>query len=100
MIVENDLNLIADSDRHLLDAYSSTVTGVVKRIAQSVTHINVEKRVPHPRSKEMVEQPASGSGFVISSDGFIVTNHHVVEGASTIKVAFADQSEYSATLVG
>ncbi|MGN1003483.1 MAG: S1C family serine protease, partial [Oscillospiraceae bacterium] len=39
-------------------------------------------------------------GFVISSDGYIVTNYHVIEGASTIKVTFYDGTEYSATLVG
>ncbi|MGM9607614.1 MAG: S1C family serine protease [Oscillospiraceae bacterium] len=43
---------------------------------------------------------AAGSGFVISSDGYIVTNYHVIEGASTIKVTFYDGTEYSATLIG
>ena len=43
---------------------------------------------------------AAGSGFVISSDGYIVTNYHVIEGASTIKVTFYDGTEYEATLVG
>ena len=43
---------------------------------------------------------AAGSGFVVSSDGYIVTNYHVIEGAHTIKVTFYDGSEYNATLVG
>ena len=43
---------------------------------------------------------AAGSGFVISSDGYIVTNYHVIEGAHTIKVTFYDGTEYKATLVG
>ena len=43
---------------------------------------------------------AAGSGFVISSDGYIVTNYHVIEGAHTIKVTFYDGTEYGATLVG
>ncbi len=43
---------------------------------------------------------AAGSGFVISSDGYIVTNYHVIEGAHTIKVTFCDGAEYEATLVG
>ena len=43
---------------------------------------------------------AAGSGFVISSDGYIVTNYHVIEGASTIKVTFYDGTQYDATLVG
>ena len=43
---------------------------------------------------------AAGSGFVISSDGYVVTNYHVIEGAHTIKVTFCDGAEYDATLVG
>ena len=43
---------------------------------------------------------AAGSGFVISSDGYIVTNYHVIKGAHTIKVTFYDGTEYKATLVG
>ena len=43
---------------------------------------------------------AAGSGFVISSDGYIVTNYHVIEGASTIKVTFYDGTEYDAKLIG
>ena len=43
---------------------------------------------------------AAGSGFVISADGYIVTNYHVIEGAHTIKVTFQDGTEYDAALVG
>ena len=42
----------------------------------------------------------SGSGFVISEDGYIVTNYHVVEGASNITVTFTDGTSYDATFVG
>lgn len=41
-----------------------------------------------------------GSGFVISDDGYILTNHHVVENADEIEVLFADRQEYTATVVG
>jgi S1-C subfamily serine protease len=92
--------LISDRDRQLLDAYSTMVTGVVKHAAQSVTHIHIEKEATQSRSRGVPEQHASGSGFVISSDGFIVTNNHVIENSRSIKVAFADQSEYSADLIG
>ncbi len=43
---------------------------------------------------------ASGSGFVLTSDGYIVTNYHVVEGADKIKVTTYDDTSYDATLVG
>jgi serine protease Do len=45
-------------------------------------------------------RPSLGSGFIINSTGFIVTNNHVVEGATEIKVTLATQEEFDATLVG
>lgn len=41
-----------------------------------------------------------GSGFVITEDGYIVTNHHVIENANKIEVVFYDDTKYEATLVG
>lgn len=52
-----------------------------------------------PDSDEMVEQ-GSGSGIIISSDGYIVTNQHVIEDATEITVILNTGSEYTATLVG
>ena len=41
-----------------------------------------------------------GSGFVISDDGYILTNHHVIDAADEIVVRFSDRREFSATIVG
>jgi S1-C subfamily serine protease len=60
----------------------------------------VAKKVQHPRTKKIEEQSGSGSGFVISTDGFIVTNNHVIDDAISIKTGFADGIESNATLVG
>jgi serine protease Do len=49
---------------------------------------------------QTVNLPSAGSGFVISSDGYIVTNNHVVEGASTIKIQMSDGKSYDAEVVG
>ena len=49
---------------------------------------------------QVVQTAASGSGFVISQDGYIVTNYHVIEDASKITVTFVDGKSYDATLVG
>lgn len=46
------------------------------------------------------ETPVIGSGFVITEDGYLVTNHHVIENASEIKVVFYDGKEVEAVLVG
>ena len=48
----------------------------------------------------MVQGAAAGSGFVISSDGYIVTNYHVIKDATSIRVAFVDGQTYDAKLVG
>ena len=93
-------NLIASTDKQLLDSYSTTVIGVVKNGAQAVVHIKVIRRVQHPQTRRIIEQPGSGSGFVISTDGYIVTNNHVIENALSIKAAFADGIELNATLIG
>ena len=43
---------------------------------------------------------STGSGFILSEDGYVVTNHHVVEGGTELTVVTADNKEYKATLVG
>lgn len=93
------LNLAATNDSQLLDAYSSTVTGVVKYVAQAVVHIKVLKNIKDPQNKVKV-QAAFGSGFVISSDGYIVTNNHVIEETQSILVIFTDGKEHHAQLIG
>ena len=50
----------------------------------------MEKYVTDKRTNRKILAPASGSGFIISSDGFVVTNHHVIEDAKSIKIAFSD----------
>ena len=82
-------NLISSDDNNLLDTYSSIVTGVVKKTARAVAHLKIVKTIQDPRIKEKTAQIGSGSGFVISSDGYIVTNNHVIEDANIIIVVFS-----------
>ena len=53
---------------------------------------------PSPQEEERPQ--ALGSGFVISADGYIVTNNHVIEQANEIKVKFQDETELEAKLIG
>ncbi|HEY4061965.1 MAG TPA: trypsin-like peptidase domain-containing protein [Puia sp.] len=95
------------TDAALLDSYSRTITGIVGQVAESVVHIQVMKPVEEGqrpaggrpgRSEHLA--PASGSGFIISTDGFVVTNNHVIENARGIKVSLADGRTVSAILKG
>ena len=49
---------------------------------------------------QTTETASSGSGFIISEDGYIVTNYHVIKGAKTLTVIMNNEDEYSATVVG
>lgn len=88
------------NDAGLLDAYSKTVTGVVGTVAESVVHIEVQRKVTDRRAPERKTQGGTGSGFIISSDGFIITNNHVIEKAESIRVSFVDGRKVNAEIKG
>jgi S1-C subfamily serine protease len=88
------------SDSNLLDAYSNTVSSVAQTSGEAVVHIIVQKEAIHPQTKQKQLLPGSGTGFIISTDGYIVTNHHVVENARSIKVVLTSGTEVNAQLRG
>jgi len=86
------------SDDALLDAYSASVTTAVEKASPSVVNIEIRQQLAH--RGRTGEAGGSGSGFILSRDGFILTNSHVVHGASSIQVTLADGREYPGTLIG
>jgi S1-C subfamily serine protease len=82
----------------LLDAYSQAVTRAVELVAQSVVRIEVTKTQQTFRGSR--EGVGSGSGFVISPDGLVMTNSHVVHGATKIEVVLADGRRPDVMLIG
>ena len=82
--------MIDDRDREALDAYSSAVTHVVQQVLPSVASLRVRSRLGD----------GAGSASVLTSDGFLLTSAHVVEGGTTVSAAFSDGSEVTADVVG
>jgi S1-C subfamily serine protease len=81
-------------DEELLDAYSSAVVGVVEAVSPSVVHVQVRG------SRQGRAAQGSGSGTILSPDGIVLTNNHVVEGASAIELALTDARRFPARVLG
>jgi S1-C subfamily serine protease len=89
-------------DDKLLDAYSRAVVGAVERVGRSVVKIDVRERAGVARRSRGAPDgaAASGSGFVFTPDGLILTNSHVVHGAQAAMVTVPDGRELEADVVG
>ncbi len=87
-----------ENDDALLDAYSNAVVAASDRVSPAVVHVEVAQA---PRSAEgEAPRRGTGSGFVFTPDGLILTNSHVVHGARSIKASFSDGASSDADLVG
>ena len=95
----NGTYLSDPTDDQLLDAYSHAVIESAEKVSPSVVYIQVTSKRLDRRQVER-EASGSGSGFVFTPDGFILTNSHVVHGATNIEVALMDGRRYQAQLIG
>ncbi len=62
---------------------------------------NIPRQKPQPHSRQPEEQPRGvGSGFILSTDGMVMTNAHVVDGADEVMVTLTDKREFKAKIIG
>lgn len=83
-------------EQSLLDAYSQAVISVADRVGPAVVSIDVK----HKASRGGNGREGAGSGVIIAPDGYVLTNNHVVEGATDIEVGLTNGDSYRAELVG
>src|SRR5882757_5977936 len=102
-LVADELNLSGDAgfpsettsnEQPLFDAYSQAVVDVVDRVGPAVV------RVETPPDRDKRQRGGTGSGVVISPDGLVLTNSHVVQGASSVHLALADARTVKARVLG
>jgi serine protease Do len=122
----NHIPVLADTSRVAETGQLVTFAPVLKRAIPAVVNISSSKvvkeqgeeggqglfndpffrqffggRMPQGQLQPRSQRATSlGSGVVVSPDGYILTNNHVVEGATDVKVSFADKEEYPAKIVG
>ena len=84
-----------ETGRDALDAYSQVVTSVAERLTPSVAALQVPRRVRGGRSAM-----GSGSGVIITPDGYLLTSAHVVDGATQVTAVLTDGRELPTEVVG
>lgn len=88
----------APDEGAIFDAYSAAVVNASEKVSPSVVKIEVEH--PGRRGRRPQNQAGSGSGFIFTPDGFILTNSHVVHGAAGINAVMQNGGRFQADLVG
>ncbi len=86
----------SNPDSDLLDAYSRAVVNVVDTVGPAVVSISLGWRL----RENGMEKGGAGSGVIITPDGYILTNSHVVHNATKIEVHLSDRRNYEAILIG
>jgi S1-C subfamily serine protease len=80
-------------DHTLLDSYSRAVTDVADRLGPTVVKLDIWRR-------DKAQRAGSGSGVIVAPDGLVLTNSHVVGGATNVEIATVDGRTLKARVVG
>lgn len=87
-------------ESEVFDAYSKAVILAADTISPAVVNIEVKPRASAPEVPSRAHPHATGSGFIFTPDGYILTNSHVVHGAGRVDVTVSDGRRMRADLIG
>jgi len=90
----------SSSSTTIVTSEEQAIENAVKIVSPAVVQINITSVSQNPFGLSSGTQEGLGSGFIITSDGYILTNNHVVEGATKITVMLKDGREFSGQVVG
>jgi S1-C subfamily serine protease len=88
------------AESEIFDAYSQAVIQAADKISPAVVNIEVTPRGSRSSEPSQGQPHATGSGFIFTPDGYILTNSHVVHGAGRVEVAVSDGRRMRADLIG
>lgn len=97
---DTEIHKTNSDESELFDAYSTAVVNASERVSPSVVKIEVEHKTRGRNNRRPQNQTGSGSGFIFTPDGFLLTNSHVVHGAAGINVVMQNGGHYAADLIG
>src|SRR5262245_40800812 len=100
-IGQSPIEPLRPSDGDLFDSYSRAVSSVAKQVSPAVVQIDVRERARSRRNAAAGERSeGSGSGFLFTPDGFLITNSHVVSRATRLEVTLSDGQRLAGQVVG
>src|SRR5438046_10385677 len=91
--------LVPPREEEPLDAYSRAVTGAAEKVGPAVVSVEVRHKVER-RGRPARDVPGTGSGFVFTPEGFVLTNSHVVHADTRLEVTLADGRPVAAQHMG
>ena len=91
---------VVKNESEILDAYSNAVISATEIVSPSVVQILIKPTSQQQNAKQVNTQQGSGSGFIISTDGYIVTNNHVINKQGEIEIVLQDGRIFKAQIKG